>query len=123
MEEKKTIKVMLVLHYYVEDRFVGQKLHWAEFETSGLLQVFMGCIAQGITKELLDGGGTEAYPTDSVGFHRICTELELVWRIPQDLRLNKAWNEGTDQGMARHIRVVQVTKGWEIPVANYLSAF
>lgn len=109
------VRAILLLHYYKDSTFVGQKLQWVEVPSAGALCTLLNYLAQGF--RATDLRGTEAFPTESAGYRAIRGELEMAYEDPfytGVLRLP------VDQRQAKTVRVVQVIPGWPAEVPNAL---
>lgn len=105
------VQAILLLHFYHEDRFVGQQLLWVELTSTGSLGTLIDLLARGCRPDQLYG--TEQYPTASEAFKRIKHDLGLAYQNPYrpgDKLMEQATN----------IRVMQVLQGWPLEVPRTL---
>lgn len=94
------IRATLLLHFYNDQQFMGQKLHWVEVIDSRSLEVLIDLLLQGCKAE--DMHGSDEFPTMSDRFQQIKRALIDVYT-----RLGHTFSR-EHFGEATTVRVMQV---------------
>ena len=106
------VRVILTLHFYRGNEFLGQKMQWVEVPTTGALGALIDLLAHACQPDRFHG--TEQFPTESDEFKCIKHELGLAYQNP--------YYHPADSSLwqATNVRVVQVQEGWPLKVPRVL---
>lgn len=105
------VKATLLLHFYNEEHFIGQRLLWVEVKSTRALWVLISLLAKGRKPEDL-WQGTEEFPTEGIRDSGIPHSLEMAF---DQCAYDPAWR------IANSVRVMQVSEGWPFEVPHILS--
>lgn len=109
------MKLAILLHFYKEGKFIGQKIHCVEFSDPKQFFSFVDLLAQGRKEK--DFVGTEDLPKQTPGFVKIKYELAKVYENPY--RLGYPPNV-LELEQADEVRVMQILTDFSFaPTALY----
>ena len=98
------MKVILLLHYYEGEKYLGQAMHWVELNSSNALAALISLLGMG--RWLLQG--TEDFPSEGMDYLSIYKALEEIFICDY----HDFSGAPKDWINADTIRVIQVIKGW-----------
>lgn len=113
-EKQRGNRFMLLLHFYKESKFIGQKLLWVEFtRNSGhLINLLLNHLTAG-TKELKGSEGLVTSDPDFESMRIAVADVRSNLSVYGDSDLPENFNEATE------IKVMQITTGWPVHEASY----